>query len=829
MLQGATQGQEPPATPGLMNALNEAQDQFNTVQGDATDQLQQSANMSASGIESSRGEIEGALGTLTGESESGLKEGAQTTSRELSDFQTAGSSAFQDVLSAHDQTLQTGLAASQEGFKSVGDGIETRFGEMNQSLESGFTEGAQGLEGGLRDSLKDEDRDISKYAEEAAARVQPRWKKVLKVALIIAVIVAVCIVAGPLAAGLGAIGLSGLGAAVAAGTILGAAAGATIQMSHNMVDGREIMDGVGKAAITGAVGGAFGGLGAGLAAGVANMAGRIGIEFGLDAIGGILGELAVGNAPTLEGVLIGAGIGAGVGLGMRGVSAIRPKLNPDVTPTSKLDVAATPSAKADVATRKMPEGPTNTVKNQGTTPTKVDTPQPKARSRAKSNGAGDAAEIRTQVEGRFGSDGAEAFDSLVAATRNPKQAEATLRYAQDLDMSDELVAMIRSGKLDVDTLRGLGKNVRTAQAEVLNGIDTGRYQTIEDALSTSGTRHEILEAANRTAIGHQVSLGGRATAGKTLPAGKADLIDYTSGEAVQMKVVTGRDADAVIRNIDSATEQLGGQVKSGKAANAEIPPEGMQRIADIRIGDGSILRGASRAETLSVLQGRLSHLDNLDSTLSQHGHTTPPKQAGEVRIDTGHPDGPFRFHADELRGANQTLDGTGATRSQPEMPGGIPEFLQRRVANSTNDTATPAQKVLETGREVILPDGSTGRVRKVEADDVHVDRNGQTEIHSRPDILERMKVDSQQVDAQPGLDANYAGESTRYQPFDGPAFNADGPSPRAVNQGSLGDCWFMAARGATSRQQPTAVRKLVQNNGNGTYDVTLHVPDNSEI
>ena len=71
------------------------------------------------------------------------------------------------------------------------------------------------------------------------------------------------------------------------------------------------------------------------------------------------------------------------------------------------------------------------------------------------------------------------------------QAEATLKYAHDLDMSDEIVAMIRSGKLDIDSLRGLGKNIRAAQAEVLNGIDTGRYNNIDDALKTSGTRHEV--------------------------------------------------------------------------------------------------------------------------------------------------------------------------------------------------------------------------------------------------------------------------------------------------------------------------------------------------
>ena len=59
------------------------------------------------------------------------------------------------------------------------------------------------------------------------------------------------------------------------------------------------------------------------------------------------------------------------------------------------------------------------------------------------NGVADTAEIRTQVEARFGSDGAEAFDTLVAAT-NPSKAEATHKYAHDLDMSDEIVTMIRS-------------------------------------------------------------------------------------------------------------------------------------------------------------------------------------------------------------------------------------------------------------------------------------------------------------------------------------------------------------------------------------------------
>ena len=225
------------------------------------------------------------LRDLTGESESGLKEGAQTTSRELNDFQSAGSNAFKDVLSAHEQTLQTGLTHLRMGSNRLATASKPL--QRDESIPGvGFTEGSQG-----RKQAQDPSRQTETSVSTPKKRLHAstRWKKVLKVALVIAVIVAVCIVAGPLAAGMGAIGLSGLGAAVTAGTILGAAAGATIQMSHNLVDGRAIMDGVGKAAITGAVGGAFGGR-SGRRRRCRQYGGSHRYQFGIDAIGGILGS-----------------------------------------------------------------------------------------------------------------------------------------------------------------------------------------------------------------------------------------------------------------------------------------------------------------------------------------------------------------------------------------------------------------------------------------------------------------------------------------------------------------------------------------------------------
>lgn len=46
--------------------------------------------------------------------------------------------------------------------------------------------------------------------------------------------------------------------------------------------------------------------------------------------------------------------------------------------------------------------------------------------------------------------------------------------------------------------------------------------------------------------------------------------------------------------------------------------------------------------------------------------------------------------------------------------------------------------------------------------------------------------------------------------------------PNDVQQGQIGDCYFMSAISAVAQANPEAIRKLIKDNGDGTYDVTLY-------
>ena len=123
-----------------------------------------------------------------------------------------------------------------------------------------------------------------------------------------------------------------------------------------------------------------------------------------------------------------------------------------------------------------------------------------------------------------------------------------------------------------------------------------------------------------------------------------------------------------------------------------------------------------------------------------------------------------------------------------------------------------------------------GVIEGVDGNTVTVRVDGKTVEVSRPQLLRDMDVNPTQTVANPALLAADAKKhwwqfwkGSGYKNAFGPVFMDSKVNPLAAQQGYIGDCWFISAMGATARQQPDQIRRLILDNGNGTFDVTLYI------
>jgi hypothetical protein len=67
-------------------------------------------------------------------------------------------------------------------------------------------------------------------------------------------------------------------------------------------------------------------------------------------------------------------------------------------------------------------------------------------------------------------------------------------------------------------------------------------------------------------------------------------------------------------------------------------------------------------------------------------------------------------------------------------------------------------------------------------------------------------------------------KDSHYGAVAGTAFGdpTDQPSPADVKQGALGDCYLLAALAAVARANPAAIRAMIKENADGSFDVTLY-------
>jgi hypothetical protein len=154
----------------------------------------------------------------------------------------------------------------------------------------------------------------------------------------------------------------------------------------------------------------------------------------------------------------------------------------------------------------------------------------------------------------LGKKGIEIVDSLLERNVARDPAVEVARIAKQVGAIDDAHQLVRSGNLENPS------GLRAFMREVADEVSRGQ----------GGKLAQLREAARR-------SSGGRVALEKSQEAqGKADVIDLTRREALQMKEISSNKPSQVANRLEEASRQLRGETK-------ESPPAGFKKIADIRI------------------------------------------------------------------------------------------------------------------------------------------------------------------------------------------------------------------------------------------------------
>jgi hypothetical protein len=214
----------------------------------------------------------------------------------------------------------------------------------------------------------------------------------------------------------------------------------------------------------------------------------------------------------------------------------------------------------------------------------------------------------------FGPDGVRALDGLTRAGIEPRIAIESLKIGRDTGTLPDVIDLA-SGKLE--NASGLRAFLEGMQKELKIGLN--------------GKRNELAEAANQARGGDRVSVGGRKKVAGDPESGQADVVNYSSQDAIQMKTVTAEGENsipAVVSHTRKAVGQLQGKF-------GEVPPDGFQQIAWTKIENPkNALYGADRATLEGHLKGDLG-LKPTDADMI-------------IRIENGNPGSPFEFRGSEL-------------------------------------------------------------------------------------------------------------------------------------------------------------------------------------
>ncbi len=197
----------------------------------------------------------------------------------------------------------------------------------------------------------------------------------------------------------------------------------------------------------------------------------------------------------------------------------------------------------------------------------------------------------------------------------------------------------------------------------------------------------------------------------------------------------------------------------------------------------------------------------------------PPASAPKVDFPSAEPAAPARTEA-------KAAVVTRSSKSAPDTESATDAAVERAKKNDARSPAEEIEKLLSPAARVKPPKESKP------PKDFPEPANDTVQGTTATTTTTTTGTAARKVAANPGLRKEHEGTGVDYQEMKGEVFvkaeeDAADIDPNDVKQGSLGDCYLLGGMAAVSRANPEHIRKLIKDNGDGTYDVTLYIKNNA--
>lgn len=243
-------------------SFNSKADHFGT-------QLDQGSSETISSVSQSENQASTALNQISSGAETAIKSTTQASSSAadniVSQAKTQLSGLVTSTTNSFNKTVTTAKTDYATKLELVKKAVLEKIKEANKEL---FAKSQQ-VKSNILSEMKNLGTIMDKAAKEAEDKVQPAWKKFLKIFIEVVAAIALAVAVAALATVLGPFAL--ILAAVAIGALLGVGK----QILNNALDGKKWNDGLLKAAVMGGIEGLFAAIGAGaLTKGLGNLASK---------------------------------------------------------------------------------------------------------------------------------------------------------------------------------------------------------------------------------------------------------------------------------------------------------------------------------------------------------------------------------------------------------------------------------------------------------------------------------------------------------------------------------------------------------------------------